>query len=80
MLSEGQLEHHAVGFSFHLSKVRDHLLDNNNIVRGSSIRERIRLAGADDRVKVGFESICNDLIDDLILRIAKTYGSEVSEV
>lgn len=53
--------------SLHFPKVRDHLLDNDNIVRGSSVKKKAGLDGADDRIKVGLDSVSNNFGNNFIL-------------
>lgn len=60
--------------------MRDDLLDNNRVIRGSPFWEKAILSKTNDPIKVRFKSIGNNLCDDLILGITKIYGSEIPKI
>ncbi|PHU23823.1 hypothetical protein BC332_08930 [Capsicum chinense] len=63
----------------HLRERVDEFLDNDIIVRSSSLGEETRLGIVDYGGKEGFNSIGNDFGDDLILGIANTNGPKVHQ-
>lgn len=60
------LEDCIILFSFYFPEVGDELLDNYSIVSSSSPKEKVGLAGANDVVKVGFDSIYNDFGNNFV--------------
>lgn len=63
--------------AFHFLEVGNHFLNNNDIIRGSSIGEKTGLTLPNDLCQMGSKSPSNDLCNNLILGVAKAYMSEV---
>lgn len=57
----------------------DILLNNNSIVRSSSLREKTSLTLTSDVGKVVFDTTGNDLSDDLVLSIKNPNGYKVPQ-
>lgn len=57
-----------------MSKV---ILDNDSIIRSSSLEEETSLILTNDVLKMGFNPIGNDLSDNLVWGIAETNGPKV---
>lgn len=60
--------------------MRDCLLHNDGTVKCSPHREENSLTVAKDHIQIRFKHVSNDLGDDILLSVAKTYRSEVLEI
>lgn len=71
-------ENHVSLVACHFPKMKDYFLNNDGIVRGSSLMKETILTKTDDMDKVWPESSNNDLSYDFVLGITKSNGPEVS--
>lgn len=68
-------EDHVSFIPIHLPEVRYVFLHNDGVVCSSSISQESFLRGANDVVKIGFDSIDCDFSDQLIEKFAQVNGS-----
>lgn len=54
-------------------------LGNNNVVRGTSPRQKGTLIRADEGTKEGSESMDKDLCDNFVASVTETNGSKVAD-
>lgn len=66
-----------LGFSLYLSKIGNIFLNDDSMVRSSSISQKASLARSNDGRKVRLDSIHNDLGNKLVGDVAKDYRSEI---